>query len=490
LLVEQWIERIGTFLGIPKTEIGKIGQGKNKVGKQITVATIQSLSKELDKPENENLSTAFGTIIVDECHHIPAETYRNTIAKLKTFYLYGLTATPFRKYNDGKLIFTNLGEVIAEIKPNEISTFKQAKIIIRNTELDVPFNSKTDKFETLSKILVHDTVRNKLIVEDVKTELDKGKKVVIITERKEHIDSLFQYLKQSYETITLSGEDSESNRNSKWKILKEGNYQALITTGQFFGEGTDLQNANCLFLVYPFSFEGKLIQYIGRVQRSEVTPTIYDYRDYKIDYLNKLFLKRNTYYRKIDRQASLFDEPIEEVSVPKNTITIEQKIKIPIDDLEFRYGNIAFKFTIQETKAELEFEIENLEVRPEFEVLKPYFAKALKSKNVKVDVYAEFENGKLISQLSTSNDIEKINREVIEGIKFKFITKNIFSSPAQALKETLLTVNEIQQGNQALYADGQELLEDILKNKNFKHSKQLRYLAKQHEGHFLKIRFV
>ena len=244
-LVEQWIERIETFLGIPKTEIGKIGQGKNKVGKQITVATIQSLSKELDKPESENLSTVFGTIIVDECHHIPAETFRNTITKLQTFYLYGLTATPFRKYNDGKLIFIHLGDVIAEIKSSEISTARQAKIIITNTALDVPFNSKTDKFEILSKILIHDSARNKLILENVKTELDKGKKVVIITERKEHIDSLYQYLKQSYEAITLSGEDSQSNRNSKWKILKDGNYQALITTGQFFGEGTDLQNANC-----------------------------------------------------------------------------------------------------------------------------------------------------------------------------------------------------------------------------------------------------
>ncbi len=489
-LVEQWIERIETFLGIPKIEIGKIGQGKNKVGKKITVATIQSLSKELDKPESENLSTVFGTIIVDECHHIPAKTFRNTIAKLQTFYLYGLTATPFRKYNDGKLIFIHLGDVIAEIKSSEISTTKQAKITIRNTELDVPFNSKTDKFEILSKILVHDSARNKLILEDVKTELGKGKKVVIITERKEHIDSLYQYLKQSYEAITLSGDDSESNRNSKWKILKDGNYQALITTGQFFGEGTDLQNANCLFLVYPFAFEGKLIQYIGRVQRSEVTPTIYDYRDYKIDYLNKLFLKRNTYYRKIDKQATLFDEPTEEVLVSKHTITIEQKIKVPIDELEFRYGSIAFKFTVQEANTELEFEIENLEVRPEFEVLKPYFSKALKSKNVKVDIYAELENGKLISQLATSHDIEKINREVIEGVKFKFITKNIFSPSSQTTKENLLTVNEIQQEKQTLYTDGQELLEDILKNKNFKHSKQLRYLAKRHEGTFHKIRFV
>lgn len=176
--------------------------------------------------------------------------------------------------------------------------------------------------------MIHDSARNKLILEDLKTELDKGKKVVIITERKEHIDSLYQYLKQSYEAITLSGEDSESNRNSKWKILKAGNFQALITTGQFFGEGTDLQNANCLFLVYPFSFEGKLIQYIGRVQRSEVTPTIYDYRDYKIDYLNKLFLKRNTYYRKIAKQATLFDVPKEEPAGSNNFISIKQKIKV------------------------------------------------------------------------------------------------------------------------------------------------------------------
>ncbi len=383
----------------------------------------------------------------------------------------------------------HLGEVIAEIKSNEISNLRQAKIIIRNTELDVPYTSMTDKFETLSKILVHDSARNKLILEDVKVEINKGKKVVIITERKEHIDSLYQYLKQSYEAITLSGEDSGINRNSKWKILKAGNYQALITTGQFFGEGTDLQNANCLFLAYPFSFEGKLIQYIGRVQRSEVTPTIYDYRDIKIDYLNKLFLKRNTYYRRIDKQATLFDEPTEEIDDLKNIITVEKEIKIPIDELEFHYGSVAFKYMIQETNTELEFEIENLEVRPEFEVLKPYFAKALKSKNVNVAIHTEFENSKLVSQLATSADIEKINREVIEGVKFKFITKNFFGQK-QITEENFLNVTELQNGKSELYSDGQQLLDDILMNKDFKHSQQLQHLANRHEGTHLKIRFV
>ena len=490
-IADQWIERIETFLGIPKNEIGKIGQGKTKIGKQITVAMIQSLSKELEKPDTGKILNAFGTIIVDECHHIPAETFSNAISKLQTFYLYGLTATPFRKYNDSKLIFIHLGEVIAEIKSNEISTSKRPKIIIRNTELDVPFNSKTDKFETLSKILVHDSSRNKSILGDVINELQSDKKVVIITERKEHIDSLNQYLKQSYEVITLSGEDSESAKNSKWKLLKEGNYQVLITTGQFFGEGTDLQNTNCLFLVYPFSFEGKLIQYIGRVQRSEIAPTIYDYRDIKIDYLNKMFLKRNVYYRKFDKLSTLFDEPEEEITVSKDSLVIDQKIKIPFEKLEFRYGSIAFKYNVSEIKTELEFDIENLEIRPEFEVLKDYFSKSLKIKNITAVIHAEFENGKLISQLALSNDLEKITKKFIEGVKFKFIAKTFLGKANTIDQENLLDINQLQnESNVKLYDSGDELLNDFLQNQNYKHQTHLQYLAKHHERTILKIRFV
>lgn len=489
-LVEQWAERIGTFLNISKNEIGKIGQGKRTIGNRITIATIQSLSKEIVKVENKEILTAFGTVIVDECHHIPAETFRKTLERLQTFYLYGLTATPFRKHNDGKLIFIHLGEVIAEIKSLEISTSKQPKIIIRNTELDVPFNSKIDKFETLSKILIHDSTRNKLLLEDVFRELKLGKKAVIISERKEHIDSLHQYLKQTYETVKLHGEDSESSRSAKWKILKDGNYQVLITTGQYFGEGTDLQNANCLFLVYPFAFEGKLIQYIGRVQRSEVAPTIYDYRDIRIDYLNKLFLKRNVYYRKIERQANLFDEPTEDIVDSKNNTIIEREIRILIEDLEFRYGSIAFKYIVPELKTELDFEIENLEIRPEFEVLKPYFTKALKSKYIKFAIHAEYEDGKLISQIATSNDVQKINHEVIEGVKFKFITKNILGTNTYRT-ESLLDINQIQEQNKnKLYNSGEELLEDVLKRGYFKHHKQLSFLSQRHDRGTLKVRFV
>ncbi|WP_255351547.1 DEAD/DEAH box helicase [Salegentibacter sp. Hel_I_6] len=63
---------------------------------------IQSLGKHLEKQESNEFSRSFGTIIIDECHHIPAKSYRNTISKFSSYYQYGLTATPFRKGNDEK----------------------------------------------------------------------------------------------------------------------------------------------------------------------------------------------------------------------------------------------------------------------------------------------------------------------------------------------------------------------------------------------------
>ncbi len=482
-LLEQWTERIEAFLNIPKRDIGVIGQGKAKIGEQITVATIQSLPKELESVQNK-----FGTIIVDECHHVPAETFRNIIEKLQTYYLYGLTATPFRKYNDGKIIFTHLGEIIANIQSSEVENYKQAKILIRNTELDIPFNSKTDSFETLSKILVHDISRNKLILEDIKTELNQGKKSVIITERKEHIDTLYLFLKQSYEVIGLSGDDSETSKKAKWKILQDGNFQVLITTGQYFGEGTDLQNISCLFLVYPFSFESKLIQYIGRVQRSEINPIIYDYRDYKIDYFNKLFLKRNIYYRKIDKQATLFDAPKDEITTTNHILAIEKQIKVSIEELEFHYGSVAFKYAVNEVNVTLEFQVENMIIRPEFEVLKPYFIKALKSKNVSVAIFAEFENGKLVSQSAISTDIEHINKEVVEGVKFQFLNKGLLKQFTPK-KQNILTSDELQEQGK-IYSNAEELLNEILKNKQYKHSQHIQYLAERHASQIMKIRFV
>lgn len=297
-LFDQWIERIQDFLKIPKKDIGQIGNQKKKIGKHITVAMIQSLSRIDDYKE---ISNAFGTIIIDECHHIPAKSFREAIVNFNAFYLYGLTATPKRKNNDQKLIFVYIGNILHQVNQQEFLAERNIKteINIKETELFAPFDYKIDKYETISRILIHDTQRNSLILNDIENNAKRFKTILILSERKAHVDILNLYLKDKYETITVHGDDSESSRKSKIEQIKQGHFKIVISTGQFFGEGIDISNLECLFIVYPFAFEGKLIQYIGRIQRSNNPPVIFDYRDSKIDYFEKMFKQRKRYYNKL-----------------------------------------------------------------------------------------------------------------------------------------------------------------------------------------------
>ncbi|TSA44028.1 DEAD/DEAH box helicase [bacterium] len=301
-LLEQWVERIQTFLNIPKTKIGRFYGTKKKIGDQITVGLLQSFSRAKDLSEYAN---AFGTIIIDECHHIPAKTFRTTIVRFNPHYIYGLTATPKRKWGDEKIIHAYVGETIAymEDTPSELTILKEPKtkleIVIRNTELHIPFAWKTDQFQLLAKIISFDTERNRLVADDILAQTNAGERVLVLSERKEHLDILRLCLKGKCETILISGDDSSAQRFRKLKSIKNGNYQAILSTGQFFGEGMDIHNITVLVLAFPFSFEGKLVQYIGRLLHGANPKRVIDYRDSKVEFLERQYKQRQRYYNKI-----------------------------------------------------------------------------------------------------------------------------------------------------------------------------------------------
>jgi len=298
-IFNQWLERIEGFLNIPKREIGQYVSNKKKLGKKITVAMVQTLNR-LDNLDE--LRDEFGLILVDECHHIPAKMFRNVITKLNPYYLYGFTATPERKNNDEKLIFIYLGEILHTIERDFRATENNKNsfdLVIKETKLSIPFKVKTDNFQMLAKIIIFDSARNEQIIEDIKAEADRGKKCLVLTERKEHIEVLSCYLKREYEVIKLSGDLTEKQKREKIKQIEDENFQIILATGQLIGEGTDFQGLDCLFLVFPFAFQGKLTQYIGRIQRGvESGGKIYDYRDKSVEYLERFFKKRKKYYEK------------------------------------------------------------------------------------------------------------------------------------------------------------------------------------------------
>ena len=125
-----------------------------------------------------------------------------------------------------------------------------------------------------------------------------GRKVLLLSERRDHLEILRLYLKGACETILISGEDSASKRDIKFKQIQAGHYQVILSTGQFFGEGLDIDNIDCLILAFPFSFEGKLIQYIGRLRSKD--RLVIDYEDKKIPFLERQFKQRQRYYKKLN----------------------------------------------------------------------------------------------------------------------------------------------------------------------------------------------
>jgi superfamily II DNA or RNA helicase len=74
----------------------------------------------------------------------------------------------------------------------------------------------------------------------------------------------------------------------------------IVATGQYLGEGFDCPQVDTLFLAFPLSFKGKLIQYVGRVLRNHEDKTsvrVYDYVDTQVPILRKMYAKREKTYR-------------------------------------------------------------------------------------------------------------------------------------------------------------------------------------------------
>lgn len=83
-LLNQWIERIETFLQIPAHEVGVIGNGQKRIGKKITVALIQSLYKRAHE-----IKPCVGYLIVDECHRTPSRTFTEAVTAFDSHYMLG-----------------------------------------------------------------------------------------------------------------------------------------------------------------------------------------------------------------------------------------------------------------------------------------------------------------------------------------------------------------------------------------------------------------
>ena len=91
-LLDQWIERLSTFLGMPAKEIGRIGGGRSRSTGHLDVAIIQSLVR---KGAVDDRINDYGHVIVDECHHLSAVSFERVARAAKARFVVGRSTTLF-----------------------------------------------------------------------------------------------------------------------------------------------------------------------------------------------------------------------------------------------------------------------------------------------------------------------------------------------------------------------------------------------------------
>lgn len=298
-LASQWVERIHHFLNIEKDEIGFVGSGKDKVGKRVTVAMVQSLYKRVEK-----ISPKIGYVIVDECHRAPSRTFSEAISGFDSKYMTGLSATPYRRDRLSKLIYFTLGNIIFSVDSKilkEKGNILSVEPVIRYTNFTTLLDPSKD-YSKMLKELVNDKDRNHLIAKDVAKESEESKGIcIVLSDRKAHCENINSILKYKYkkDAAVLTGDTEKQTREAIINDLNDGKIKILIATGQLIGEGFDCRELSTLFLSTPVKFSGRLLQYLGRVLRpaeNKEKARVFDYVDAEVGPLKSSAGARAKYY--------------------------------------------------------------------------------------------------------------------------------------------------------------------------------------------------
>lgn len=271
-LQNQWVKELHDKSVFPE-EIGIVGGGQ-RVTKFITIATIQtlhSINTHAAYGENalQNILKNFGTIILDECHHVPANTFLDVFNLCPAKYRFGLTATPLRK--DGKqfLMTDVIGPVLHEVTDDDLMDAGRSQQVIVNqipTEFYSPLSVINDWPQLITSIS-EDSKRNRLIVDNIIKRWNEGHFPLILSDRVTHCRDIKAALRaRGMNAEVLLGEVSKGNR-SKIMLNANSNQLDAIVATSVADEGLDIPRLSNVHLTMPTNNKSKIKQRVGRIRR-------------------------------------------------------------------------------------------------------------------------------------------------------------------------------------------------------------------------------
>lgn len=256
-LLIQWLDRIRMIC--PQAKIGIIQQKKLEIdGMDFVIGMIQTVrSSEAD-------FSSFGLVIVDECHHIAAKTFSQSVMKTKPKYILGLSATPERKDGLTYVLHWLLGPMVYKTERKDITpqTIFQIEYPHGNQKV-IAYKNGTKGIPSMVTRMTKDAKRNMLVNMCIKRLLNMPdiNKILVISDRREHLEEMNDlYSKSNHSSGLYIG-------NMKKPALEESKTKKIIFASYSMAkEYLDIDGLNGMVLATPCIVDTE--QVVGRLREN------------------------------------------------------------------------------------------------------------------------------------------------------------------------------------------------------------------------------
>jgi len=254
-LRNQWAKEAEKVFGITPSIIGS---GRMELDGPIVIGNTQTLYKNVDKIRKE-----FGTVILDEMHHVSSPTFSRILDTNYARYKIGLSGTIERK--DGKhVVFRDyFGSKIFQ-PPKE--NYMVPKIVVIRPDIRFTDGTSTP-WATKVSTLCNDPNYRTLVSMMAAGYAAKGHNVLVVCDRVHFLKAVSELIGDS--SVCVIGEIESDQREILVAQIGNGKVNVLCGTQSIFSEGISVDALSCLILGTPVNNEPLLTQLIGRVVREK-----------------------------------------------------------------------------------------------------------------------------------------------------------------------------------------------------------------------------
>jgi|GEM_PF-549262 len=254
-----------------KIPVGFIGDGKWECS-NITVALITTLSRRTKKPEFKEIVDKTIGFVADECHHAQSTTWYDTFNLLHNASIrIGLTGTidKTNPVNEMRL-YACTGDVIIKVSNDFLikNGFSAKPLCILFT-ITTP-ELETESYRDAYKLGIIESEERLEVIRDIcKKETSDNNTVLILVERIEHGQLIYEFLKDLNRNIEfINGTVDSTTRQNMLNNTKNNNIDVLISTS-VLDEGVDISGINAIIYARGMVSSRKLLQGIGRGLRKK-----------------------------------------------------------------------------------------------------------------------------------------------------------------------------------------------------------------------------